>query len=161
MIGLIDFISKEYISNGLSFTDFEIERDGLEYNACHFKINNRVVISRDSKITPKKVGQFVTFWKRNIINATEPFNETDNIDFFMINSQKDNLIGQFVFPKTELINRGILSTKVKDGKRGFRVYPPWDLTTNKQAKNTQIWQLKFFYKLEDTDSMNSVKKLFK
>ncbi|RYE38879.1 MAG: MepB domain containing protein, partial [Sphingobacteriales bacterium] len=38
----------------------------------------------------------------------------------------------------------ILSGNGKNGKRGFRVYPPWDLTENSQARKTQQWQLEYF-----------------
>ena len=30
-------------------------------------------------------------------------------------------------------------------KLGIRVYPPWYLTSNKQARSTQCWQVKHFY----------------
>jgi len=57
-----------------------------------------------------------------------------------------------VFPKSELINKGIITTNKKDGKRGFRVYPKWNKTTNKQAEKTQKWQLNYFYEInEKTD----------
>jgi hypothetical protein len=38
----------------------------------------------------------------------------------------------------------IISTHLKEGKRGMRVYPPWDLPSSKQAKKTQQWQLPYF-----------------
>ncbi len=59
--------------------------------------------------------------------------------------------GQFIFPKSILLVKGILSDGEKDGKRGFRVYPPWDKAVNKQAKQTQQWQLQYF-----TDSSGGV-----
>ena len=40
--------------------------------------------------------------------------------------------------------KGRFSTKQRDGKRGFRVYPPWDEASNNQAKKTQEWQLNYF-----------------
>ena len=43
-----------------------------------------------------------------------------------------------------MIKRQILSTKFKEGKRGFRVYPKWTITENKQAEKTQIWQTNYF-----------------
>ena len=56
-------------------------------------------------------------------------------------------MGVFIFPKTVLHQNGILSDDKKDGKRGIRVYPPWDLTTNKQAQKTQLWQIDYFVAL--------------
>ena len=38
----------------------------------------------------------------------------------------------------------ILSVNGQGGKRGFRVYPKWDLPENKQAKQTQSWQVSYF-----------------
>ena len=53
------------------------------------------------------------------------------------------------FPKKILYEQGILSDKNNEGKRGFRVYPPWDeITTNNQAKDTQTWQLKYFLEIK-------------
>jgi hypothetical protein len=43
-----------------------------------------------------------------------------------------------------LIEKGIITHLDKEGKRGFRIYPPWDVTTNKQAQKNQIWQSNYF-----------------
>ncbi len=99
---------------------------------------------RQAKITPTKIGQFVTLWKRNSIkNVIEPFEVSDDIDLFVINVKTENRFGQFVFPKSILIEKGIITVK-KEGKRAIRVYPKWDLTENKQAIKTQKWQLDYF-----------------
>ena len=107
----------------LEFSDFIIETESTEYDACQFKLDGLNVRSRNSKITPKKVGQFVTFWKRNGTGPIEPFSEKDPIDFFTVNVRNEDKFGQFVFPKSVLIKYGILSTEKKEGKRAFRVYP--------------------------------------
>ena len=138
-----------YILCDFIISNLETNKESAEYDACSFKLNTLSILSRTSKITPKKVGQFVTFWKRKDSNSPiQPFDSTDDIDFFVINCQKDNLFGQFVFPKNELIAKGILSTDKKEGKRGFRVYPSWDKTTSKQAEKTQEWQLKYFIEID-------------
>jgi hypothetical protein len=36
-----------------------------------------------------------------------------------------------------LIEKGIVSTSKKEGKRGFSVYPIWDKTASHQAVKTQ------------------------
>ena len=41
------------------------EVESSEYQACSFKVNNKIVKYRHAKITPTKNGQFVTIWKRN------------------------------------------------------------------------------------------------
>ena len=54
----------------------------------------------------------------------------------------------------------IISTSKKEGKRGFRVYPPWDTATNKQAVKTQQWQLDYYYEITPTTNFKKVKELF-
>ncbi|TCI93757.1 MepB family protein [Tenacibaculum sp. M341] len=141
-------------------SDFKTDLESTEYHACSFKLNKKHIISRNSKITPKKVGQFVTFWKRSNDGTIAPFHESDLIDFYIINVQLENKLGQFVFPKSILIKKGIISTQKKDGKRGFRVYPEWDTTTNKQAEKTQKWQLNYFYRIDNTIDFKKVDKLY-
>ena len=69
-------------------------------------------------------------------------------------------MGQFVIPKSVLIEKGIISTSKKEGKRGFRVYPIWDKTINKQAVLTQQWQLNYFFEINDDLDLSFVKKLY-
>ena len=142
------------------FSDFKTESESKEYHACKFVLNNLKIICRSSKTTPKKNGQFVTFWKRNKKGITEPYKETDQVDFYVINATSENSIGQFVFPKSELIKKGIVSTERKNGKRGFRVYPIWDKAQSKQAKKTQQWQLNYFYEINSSTDFEKVKELY-
>ena len=109
---------------------------------------------RQAKITPTKIGQFVTIWKRNIEkNIIEPFEVSDEIDLFVINVKNESQFGQFVFPKSILIEKGIFTNK-KKGKRAIRVYPIWDLTDSKQAIKTQKWQLDYFLDIPIDGSLN-------
>ena len=78
----------------------------------------------------------------------------------MINAKTATHLGQFVFPKKELISKGIISTSIKVGKRGFRVYPVWDKPLNKQAIKTQDWQLKYFFEIKENTDWNFVSKLY-
>ena len=127
--------------------NLEIEKESSEYCAHRFEINNKKIVFRQAKITPTKIGQFVTIWKRNVEkNVIEPFEDSDQIDLFVINVQTDLQFGQFVFPKSILIEKGIVTNK-KEGKRAIRVYPSWDLTENKQAQKTQKWQLDYFIEI--------------
>ena len=141
-------------------TNYKKEEEGQEYDACQFELNGLKLISRTAKITPKKVGQFVTFWKRNNEKITAPYDETDEFQFYIINVKKGNQLGQFVFPKSVLIQKGIVTTKTKDGKRGFRVYPSWDNATSKQAIKTQKWQLNYFYEVNDETNFSFVKERY-
>ena len=97
-----------------------------------------------AKITPKKIGQFVSVWKRNKAGVTQPRELSDDFNFLVIVCEKEHLKGQFTFPKEILAEKGIVSTSEREGKRGFRVYPPWDKPENKQAIKSQEWQVEFF-----------------
>ena len=149
-----------YDNCSLLMSDLVIEAESIAYKACSFKLNELDIICRKAKITPKKIGQFVTFWKRNADNITEPFDETTQIDFYVINVMKDNRLGQFVFPKSILIKKKIMSAAGKDGKRGFRVYPIWDIPNNKQAKKTKDWQTKYFIEFDSNIDFNLLSRLY-
>jgi hypothetical protein len=120
------------------------EAESKEYGANSFTINGKSVKFRVAKTTPTKIGQFVTLWKRIENGPIAPFHIDDDIDFFIVSCRKENHLGQFIFPKTVLHEKGVLSNDIKEGKRAIRVYPPWDITTSKQAEKTQQWQLNYF-----------------
>ncbi|MCL2573158.1 MAG: MepB family protein [Defluviitaleaceae bacterium] len=121
------------------------ENESTKYGAYRFRLNDLSMLFRISKITPTKVGQFVTLWKRNSDSGQiQPFDISDELDFFVICSCKDRDFGKFVFPRSVLLDKGIISENNIGGKRAMRVYPPWDKPTNKQAEKTQLWQLKYF-----------------
>lgn len=143
-----------YDKCGFELTEPNLSSESLEYGACSFKINGKTIQHRVSKITPTKIGQFVTIWKRKKDDIIQPFDISDEIDFVIITSRSKDNFGQFVFPKSVLIDNEIISNNTKEGKRGFRVYPPWDIPNNKQAMKTQSWQLKYFYMIESNDLIN-------
>lgn len=157
----VDTIIKNiYNTCDLKIASVFFDKESTAYHACKFKLNDKNIIFRTAKITPKKVGQFVTFWKRNKVGLTEPFSENDMIDYYVINIQTEERVGQFVFPKSVLMEKGIISTSKKDGKRGFRVYPSWDKTISQQAVKTQKWQLNYFFEVNENLDFNFVKKLY-
>ncbi|MGM0635887.1 MAG: MepB family protein [Bacteroidota bacterium] len=154
-------IKKEiYDKYGFEVSDYQTEQESKEYDACRFKLNGLSIICRSAKITPKKAGQFVSFWKRNNNGIIEPFDITDQLDFYVVNVRRENEFGQFIFPKSELVEKGIITTKKKEGKRAFRVYPSWDNTKSKQAERTQNWQLKYFYKVDHSTDFNKITALY-
>lgn len=157
---LSDVKKRIYDPLSLYISDLKNETEGTEYDACQFELNKRKIICRSAKITPKKVGQFVTFWKRDAARITTPFSETDSFEFYVINVKTEDRFGQFVFPKSVLIEKGIVSTESKDGKRGFRVYPNWDEAQNKQAVKTQKWQLDYFYEIDASTDLERVKAFY-
>ncbi|AEV33454.1 hypothetical protein Oweho_2484 [Owenweeksia hongkongensis DSM 17368] len=138
---------------------FANEPESKEYDACRFKLNGQSIVYRSAKVTPKKAGQFVTFWKRNIEGITEPLHENDPFDFYIISVTSETKRGQFIVPKSILIEKGIVATHAKDGKRGFRVYPPWDAPTSKQAEKTQKWQIEYFVEITSNPNLMHVQQL--
>jgi hypothetical protein len=41
--------------------------------------------------------------------------------------------------------KNYVSKDGKGGKRAMRIYPPWDITDNRQAKKTQAWAVDVFF----------------
>jgi hypothetical protein len=139
------------------------EAESSEYGAYTFEIDTLSVTFRVAKITPTKIGQFVTLWKRIDKGPIQPFDFSDPIDLFIISTRKDNRFGQFIFPKSVLCEQCIVSTNTKEGKRAIRVYPPWDETLSKQAQKTQKWQLNYFLEISNDKPIDFelLKKLYK
>jgi hypothetical protein len=136
-----------YSKCGTVFSAMQKQTESIEYGACSFMLNQQNIQYRESKITPTKTGQFVTIWKRNPAGITTPFSANDNIDFMIITCKNDKNLGQFIFPKSILLQKAIMSDHCKQGKRGMRVYPPWDVATNAQAIKSQQWQCNYFINL--------------
>ena len=125
-------------------TNPQLHPESQDYAACSFHLNSQLIEHRKAKITPKKTGQFVRIWKRNAIGITTPFELSDAFNFIIITTKSENNLGKFLLPKKILASKGILSQNGKMGKRGIRVYPPWDSPISKQALQTQRWQSAYF-----------------
>ncbi|MFK9092764.1 MepB family protein [Bacillus salipaludis] len=125
----------------------QIEAQNAEYGAYVFNLNALSIRFRVAKITPTKVGQFVTLWDRIGDGPIQPYDISDPVELFVISTRDGNNFGQFVFPKAVLCNQDIVSNKGKGGKRAIRVYPPWDKPTSRQAQKTQLWQLEYFLEI--------------
>lgn len=147
-------LSKTLIYDVLDFccTTPQLDTESSEYAACSFNINKHEILFRSAKITPTKIGQFVTLWKRSEKGPIEPFEIDDSFDFVVVCVHYDNRFGQFIFPKSILHQKGILSDSQKEGKRAFRVYPAWDQPSSKQALKTQEWQVNYFYEISEATS---------
>jgi len=146
----------------VGFAQFKEEAESQEYAASTFTLNATDIKFRVAKVTPTKTGLFVTLWKRNAQGITCPHEASDAIDFIVISCRDKNKFGQFVFAKSVLVKEGIITTALKEGKRGFRVYPPWEMDLNKQALKTQKWQAEFFLEIKGGDSPDAlrVKQLY-
>jgi hypothetical protein len=121
-----------------------LEQESIEYGACTFSLNSSKVGFRIAKITPVKIGHFVTIWKRIGDGPIQPYDIQDSIEKFIISVRDGDNFGQFVFPKQVLYQHKIFADNGLGGKRGIRVYPPWALPDSRQAQKTQIWQLNYF-----------------
>ncbi len=128
--------------------------ESANYGACSFELNNKLIQYRVANITPTKIGQFVAIWKRNSEGITAPFDVSDSLDFMIISVRDSENFGQFIFPKSVLVSHGIISQNEKGGKRGIRVYAPWDKPENKQAIKTQAWQVNYFVEIRENSHLD-------
>lgn len=141
--------TQEFVYNpcNLNYSEPIHEPHNAEYGAYMFNLNALTIRFRVAKITPTKIGQFVTLWERIGDGPIQPYDISDSADLFVISTRKENHLGQFIFPKAVLGNQDILSNKGEGGKRAIRVYPPWDNPTSRQALKTQKWQLEYFLEI--------------
>ncbi|MBM3894178.1 hypothetical protein FJ366_01075 [Candidatus Dependentiae bacterium] len=129
---------------------FSFSEDNRLYNSCLFILNDKNRIEfRVGKRTPAKDGHFVVFWKRDEQLESIPFDIDDEVDFFMVYVRDDSSSrhGYFLIPKSVLAEKEIISISKKGGKRGFRLYAPWVLVGNSQARCSQLWQINYFFEL--------------
>ena len=151
-----------YKPSGLNYKNLIKDVESKEYGASTLEINNRRIKFRIGKITPTKIGQFVTLWKRSGNEAIRPYDLNDPIDLFVISVRNEKYFGQFVFPKLALFEKGFVSNKGAGGKRAMRIYPPWDKPDSLQAKKTQSWQLAYFFEIDPQKAIDlcKIRKLF-
>ncbi|MFD3593085.1 MepB family protein [Nocardia sp. NPDC058640] len=136
---------------GLDISAAIPESENAEYGACVAEVGRGSVRFRVGKLTPTKVGLFVSVWRRAVDGSTVPLAAESGADLLVITVREEARFGQFVFPKTALAEHGIVSVAGGGGKRGFRVYPPWSVTANKQARRSQRWQCAHFLDLDNID----------
>lgn len=96
-----------------------LEPQNAEYGAYIFTLNALAIRFRVAKITPTKVGQFVTLWERIGDHPIQPYDISDPADLFVISTRNGNHFGQFIFPKAVLGEQDILSDKGEGGKELF------------------------------------------
>lgn len=142
-------------SCGYECTDIHQDIESKEYGACSFALDNCRILFRVGKVTPIKIGQFVTLWKRIGNSPIMPYDVADLFDFFVVTVRFHECFGLFVFPKDILYEKGIISKHAKGGKRAMRLYPAWDIADNAQAKKTQAWQLKYFIAINSDQNIDN------
>lgn len=140
-----------YARHNWTVSDVSNEPQNADYGAGVFLVNTTSVRFRVARTTPKKIGQFVAFWQKNEQQQNEAFTANDAPQLLVIHTTSGEQAGQFVFPKSVLVEKGILTTANKAGKMAMRVYPSWDVPTSKQAIATQKWQLPYFVSYEEAD----------
>jgi hypothetical protein len=147
-----------YNQCGFQLQNLVWNSESTNYGACSFELNNKIIQYRVANITPTKVGQFVAIWKRNNEGVTAPFDVADSLDFMIISVRDSENFGQFIFPKLVLVSKGIISQNAKGGKRGIRVYAPWEKPISKQAIQTQAWQIPYFVEIKE-DLLTDLEKV--
>ena len=123
------------------------EAESAEYGACRADLHGKRLVLRVAKTTPTKTGQFVTVWKRPHPDADiAPLDEADPVDAVIIAVADGDGArhGFFIFPRSALIEHGVMSRAGQGGKRALRVYPPWCAPAAAQAQRTQRWQAACF-----------------
>ena len=143
-----------YSKCGFQLQNLVWNSESANYAACSFELNIYKIQFRVANITPTKIGQFVAIWKRNKEGITAPFDVADSLDFMIISVRDSENFGQFIFPKSVLVSHGIISQNEKGGKRGIRVYAPWDKPENKQAIKTQAWQVNYFVEIKENSHLD-------
>lgn len=135
------------------------EAESAEYAAAGFTLNGKAIRFRVAKITPTKLGQFVTLWKRIGAGPIQPFDAEDRLDFVLIATRHAEHFGLFIFPMAVLLQQDIVMQNGLGGKRAIRVYPPWYQTVSRQTQRTQAWQLAYFLNLSDTSRIDKQRAL--
>ncbi|MGR3897952.1 MepB family protein [Psychrobacter sp. 1176_08] len=157
-----------YKANKWTIASIEEEKQNSEYAAGKFELFNKLDVKtvrfRMAKQTPRKIGQFVTFWQKDSKGINQPFHYNGSPDLLVVTTFKDNYtFGQFVFPKSVLLKNNIFQTYSTNGRMGIRVYPSWDTPTSSTAIKTQKWQLEYFFIVTDTTALpiEKIRALYK
>lgn len=137
-----------------------LEKQNSEYEGVTFKIGQFSYRSRLAKKTPNKKGYFVVFWEKDQYHHNTPFKFDGSPDKLII-SIKDGLhSGQFIFPKSILVEKGVLSYERQVGKMAIRIYPDWVNELNSTAQRTQLWQLNYFVNSDKSMSIDRIRSLY-
>ncbi len=130
-------------TGNVSIAQVKIEDEGVEYSASTLRVANKKTLFRQGRQTPKKKGFFVVLWKRAFVGIV-PYDFADGIEQVVIAVQNGHNRGYFIFPQDVLVKHGIFSQEDCGGKRGFRLYTPWDEKLNVTAQKTRKWQAHYF-----------------
>ena len=156
---LLTAIESLYLPAALAHpADYSIDSEAREYGGLRFTLAGRKVVFRVAKVTPTKVGQFVTLWKRPCPGCEiAPLDSADDIDFVVVHVSAEGHCGQFVFDRETLLSQGVFAINGRGGKRAFRVYPPWSQPVARQARQSQTWQAECFVAITPVESASIVR----
>lgn len=135
---------KAYISAvGITATVVTHETQSSDYESGIAGIREELWHIRTARTTPTKPGAFVAFWTRGADGVTMPF-AADNVSAgLLVFVEQLDRRGVFRFTAAHLAELGVTS-EVRPGKRGFRVYPSWCTQLNATALATQRAQASAF-----------------
>lgn len=122
----------------LDCSDLIHEPHNADYGAYIFNLNALSIRFRVAKITPTKIGQFVTLWERIGDGPIQPYDISDPADLFVISTRNENHFGQFVFPKAVLGKQDILSNKGEGGKEHYECTRHGIIPRVVKLKNTKM-----------------------
>lgn len=125
----------------------QIEEQNIDYEGAVFSLNQRAYRTRLAKLTPKKKGYFVAAWEKDANGTNQAYQYEDSPNKLIVSVIDGEKCGQFIFPKSVLLAKGILKNATQKGKMAFRVYPNWVSDLNVTAKKTQSWQSDYFIDL--------------
>lgn len=133
-----------YAEHLMGIHDIEIvvdpERHNSGYEAGVAMLGAERWRVRTARVTPTKPGAFVAVWRRASDGSTQPYSAHDETVGLLVFVREDAHQGVFRFTAEHLSELGITRSKQHQGKRGFRVYPPWCFTLNPQATRSQAAQ---------------------
>lgn len=127
---------------------YEIQQWNKQYEAIEIESSNGIFVSRLAQKTPNKKGFFFAIWKKDENNKNKPYEVKDIHNALIVNIVDVHRLGQFIFPKEVLLDKGILKSDISKGKMALRVYAPWETELNKTAIKTQQWQRDYFREIE-------------
>lgn len=135
-----------YFDN-LTIQKLTLEPQNAAYEGACFQLKGQRYRSRLAKLTPKKAGYFVVFWEKDANADNQPYDFATSPDQLIISVIDGHRKGQFIFPKSVLLAKGILSGPHGAGKMASRVYPSWVKDLNPSVQGTKRWQAPYFIDL--------------